>query len=117
MIQVALTYTPTGVLTAIKSQGHAPKPWWAGLFGFSPVNQLCTALSAIEYNLLYSLKSLSKAELKTEVRKGHFQLVVLSRPEGEEERVNALMASYAVGVHMLAGQFQGKIKIIQESKN
>lgn len=115
MIRVDLTYTD-GRLTGIHSQGHAPRTALASFFG-GRENPLCTALSAIEYNLVYSLKALTSAELETRLAKGDFFLKLKGHKKEEAAAVNALLSSYAVGVEMLAGQFQGKIKITQNQLN
>lgn len=115
MIRVALTYA-NGRLVGIHSQGHAPRSGLASLFG-GRENPLCTALSTIEYNLIYSLKALTHAELESRVAKGDFFLKLKDYRKEEEAAVNALMASYAVGLEMLKGQFQGKIEIILNQQN
>ena len=70
-------------------------------------SKLCNALSAIEYQFLYSVQSLCQAEvdLSVDERAGFFKLHILKFDETKTDVLGTLCSSLTIGITMLVENF------------
>ena len=103
MIKVNLYYDKKKNIVKILSRGHATK---RSIFQIFPKNKefnaICSALSTLEYTLLYSLETMTHIKKKIFINDGQFDLEIVQLKIKDKNVFEHLSGFFLIGLKALA---------------
>ena len=111
MICISVSTSEKGTINKIQTIGHASKNWfWLRVSpGAAKWNALCSAVSVLEYNFLYSVEALLNVKCKVEIRNGFFDMEVSDK--ADQEKLKLLSDSLLIGLSSLKNKYPNQVKL------